>query len=207
VYTLVGDTKTRALRVQWMLEELGLPYEHIPAAPRAPEVLALNPLGRIPVLKDGQEILTDSTAIMAYLGDKHPDAGPEDGSGGLSRPAGSPERARQDAMMLRLIDEFDALLWARSRHSFLLPEELRVPAVIATLDAELGQNANRLAADLGEQPFLMGAQMSIPDILATHVFGWAYIVGTGLKLPDNLKAYLKRMRTRPAYLRALGRPG
>lgn len=206
MYTLIGNTKTRTLRVQWMLEELSLAYDHIPAAPQAPEVLALNPLGRIPVLKAGEDVLTDSMAIMAYLGDNHPDAGPDDGTGGLSHPAGSPARARQDAMVLRLIDEFDALLWTRARHLFVLPENQRVPDVIPVLDLELAQNAGKLAETLGAQPFLMGPHMSIPDILATHVFGWAFTTGVALSPPDNLKAYLKRMRTRPAYRRALGQP-
>ena len=204
VYKVIGSAKTRTLRVLWMIHELGLPFEHRPAPPRSADVTALNPLGRIPVLIHGSDILTDSVAIMAWLGDQHPDLGPDDAIGGLSHPAGSVARAQQDALALRLIDEFDALLWTKSRHRFLLPEKLRVPDVLPSLDQELCRNAARLADTLGDQPFLMGEKMTIPDLLASHLCGWAITGGVGLDPPDNLAAYLKRMRRRPAYRRAPG---
>lgn len=204
--TVVGTAKTRTLRVLWMLEELGLPYDHQPESPRSPEVTALNPLGRIPVLRDGDAVLTDSVAIMAYLGDRSPDAGGADCVGGLTHPAGTPARAHQDALTLQLIDEFDAVIWTMARHTFVLPEKLRVPEVLPTCEKELVRNAAKLAETLGERPFLMGEQMTIPDIMAGHCCGWAITAGVALAPPPNLAAYLKRLRTRPAYRRALGRP-
>ena len=59
------------MRVLWALEELGLEYIHHSAAPRSEQVRALNPLGKIPILVDGDAVLTDSTAILTYLADKH----------------------------------------------------------------------------------------------------------------------------------------
>ena len=50
MYTVIGSTKSRTLRVLWMLEELGLPYEHVSATPRSPDVVAVNPTGKVPVL-------------------------------------------------------------------------------------------------------------------------------------------------------------
>ncbi|MEM8956791.1 MAG: glutathione S-transferase family protein [Pseudomonadota bacterium] len=204
--TVIGTPKTRTLRVLWMLEELGLPYDHVAARPRSEEVTALNPLGRIPVLRDGDAVLTDSVAIMAYLGDRSPDAGGADCVGGLSHPAGTPERARQDALTLQMVDEFDALLWTMARHTFVLPEKLRVPEVLPTCEKELVRNAARLADALGDRPFLMGAQMTIPDIMAGHCCNWAVTAGVKLDPPPPLAAYLKRLRARPAYRRAIGRP-
>jgi glutathione S-transferase len=107
MYTVIGSVKTRTFRVLWLLEELGVEYAFQPAAPRSPEVLALSPLGKVPVLLDDDHVFTDSTAIMTYLADKH---------GQMTYAAGTPERAVQDGHTNFLLDEFDACLWAAARH-------------------------------------------------------------------------------------------
>ena len=71
MYTVIGGTKSRAFRVMWMLEELSQPYALNPAAPRSEEARKYNPSGKIPAIVDGDEVLTDSLAIMTYLADKH----------------------------------------------------------------------------------------------------------------------------------------
>lgn len=188
MYTLVGATKSRAFRVMWMLEELGQPYTQIAAGPRSPEALKYNPNGKIPALVDGDHVLTDSVAIMTYLGDKH---------GDLSAPAGTPERARQDAITLWLIDEFDAILWANAKHTMIFPEEARVPAISASLQAEFTRSADALADRL-EGPFLMGDQMTHADILAVHCINWS--VGAGFpRLNDKVNTWAKTLRERDAF--------
>ncbi|MGA9436501.1 MAG: glutathione S-transferase, partial [Roseobacter sp.] len=146
MYKVIGATKSRAFRVMWALEEMGEPYEHIPAAPRSDEAKTYNPSGKIPALVDGDEVLTDSMAILTYLADKH---------GKLTAPAGTPARARQDAMTFWLIDEFDAILWAAAKHSFILPEEKRGAAVKDVLKEEFSASAAQLATRL-DGPFLAG---------------------------------------------------
>ena len=86
MYKVIGTPQTRAFRVIWMLEELELPYELVPAPPRSEGVVAFNPSGKVPVLIDNGTPITDSTAIIQYLADKH---------GQLTHPAGTLERARQ----------------------------------------------------------------------------------------------------------------
>ena len=71
MYTLIGGTKTRTFRVRWLLEELEQPYTHHPAGPRSEAVTTHYPAGKIPVLLDDDTALTDSTAILTYLSDKH----------------------------------------------------------------------------------------------------------------------------------------
>ena len=132
MYTVIGATKSRAFRVMWMLEELGQDYVQRAAPPRSEEALKHNPTGKIPALVDGDDVLTDSVAIMTYLGDKH---------GMLTAPPGTPARARQDAMTFWLIDEFDAILWAAAKHSFVFPEALRMPQIKDSLKAEFGRAA------------------------------------------------------------------
>lgn len=196
MYTVVGATKSRAFRVIWMLEELGQDYTHIPAGPRSPEAMEYNPSGKIPALVDGDEVLTDSVAIMTYLGDKH---------GGLTAPAGTPARARQDAMTLWLIDEFDAILWAAAKHSFVFPQEARVPQIKPSLKAEFTRAADLLAERL-EGPFLMGDQITIPDILAVHCINWS--IGAGFpRLNDKINTWAKSLRDRDAFKAAQAKEG
>lgn len=188
MYTVIGATKSRAFRVMWLLEELGQPYIQIDAGPRSDEARKYNVLGKIPALLDGEDVLTDSVALMTYLADKH---------AGLTAPAGTPARARQDAMTLWLIDEMDAILWANAKHNFVFPEKLRVPDVIPTLEKEFARAADTLSKRL-EGPFLMGDAMTVPDILAVHCINWAI----GAKFPavdDKLGTWAQSLRDRPAF--------
>jgi glutathione S-transferase len=191
MYTVIGGIRSRTFRVIWMLEELGVPYEHNPAAPRSDDVVAHNPIGKVPVLLDEGTALTDSTAIIQYLADKH---------GQLTHPAGTIDRARQDGLTHFLLDEMDAILWTASRHSFILPEDKRVPEVKESLKWEYERSLERLEQKLGDDPFLMGDIMTVPDIIATHCGNWA--VSAKFPQPDGrVQAYFERMRARPAFER------
>ncbi|APG48610.1 glutathione S-transferase family protein [Phaeobacter porticola] len=188
MYTVIGKQLTRSFRVLWALEELGQPYELNPASPQSKEVLALNASGKVPVFKDDDHVITDSTAIITYLADKH---------GKLTAPAGTIARAKQDAMTHLLLDELDALLWTGARHSFILPEEKRVPDVKDSLKWEFSRNLARLD-QLMAGPFLMGEEFTISDIICTHCLNWAY----SAKFPiesETILDYGKRMRARPAF--------
>jgi glutathione S-transferase len=61
MYTVIGGVASRTFRVLWMLEELGARYTHRPEPPRSENVRALNASGKIPVLQDGDAVLTDLT--------------------------------------------------------------------------------------------------------------------------------------------------
>ena len=188
MYKVIGAVKSRAFRVMWMLEELGEVYDHVPAGPRSDEAKKYNVLGKIPALVDGDEVLTDSVAIMTYLGDKH---------GRLTARAGTPARARQDATTLWLIDEFDAILWAAAKHSFVFPEEARVPAIKDSLKAEFERSA-RLLSERIEGPYLMGDEMTLADILAVHCINWS--IGANFpRVDDRLGKWAAGLRDRAAF--------
>lgn len=191
MYEVIGSTTSRAFRVIWMLEELGVEYKHSPEKPRSDAVLALNPSGKVPVLRDGDDVITDSTAIITYLADKH---------GALTNPCGTVARARQDALTHQILDELDAVLWTAARHSFILPVEQRVPAVKPSLKWEFDRNVARIA-DCIKGPFLMGDRMTIADIILTHCLNWAH--GAKFTYEDvRLLSYAKAMRERDAFKRA-----
>ena len=193
-YTVIGMGKSRAFRVLWLLEELGADYTHLPVQPRSEEVTQHSKLGKIPVLLDGEATLTDSTAILTYLADKH---------GRFTAPAGTVQRARQDGWTQRILDELDALLWTAARHSFILPEAERVPAVKDSLRAEFARNLDRISAEMAG-PFVMGEEMTVPDILLTHCGGWARMA-TFPEAPEAFRAYVRRLAARPAYQAAAAR--
>ena len=163
MYKVLGIAQSRAFRVLWMLEEIGECYEHISAKPGSSEIIKFNGSGKVPALLDGKDVLTDSSAIVSYLGDKHKK---------LSFQSGSIERAYQDSMVFRIIDEVDMILWLAARHSFILPEERRVNAIKPSLKWEFERNIDRIMSEK-ESKFLMGDEFMLPDIILAHCGSWA----------------------------------
>jgi glutathione S-transferase len=195
MYTVIGTVKSRAARAIWLLEELGVAFEHIAAPPRSEGVVSVNPAGKVPVLIEDGVLITDSTAIVQYLADKH---------GQFTYPAGTLDRARQDSLTQFLLDEFDAALWMAARHSFVLPEELRQSGIKDSLKWEFERSQKTLVARMGKGPFLMGAQMTVPDIILTHCLSWAMTAQFPL-MQERLNSYANAMRARPAFQRAMAR--
>ncbi|MDO5643158.1 MAG: glutathione S-transferase family protein [Paracoccus sp. (in: a-proteobacteria)] len=195
MYQVIGSRQTRAFRVLWMLEELGEEYAHVPAAPQSQGVVAFNPSGKVPVLVDRGMPISDSTAIIQYLADRH---------GALTHPAGTRARARQDSLTQFLLDEFDAVLWTAARHTFVLPEELRISGIKDTLRWEFQRSQEILKQRVGNGPFLMGEMMTVPDIILTHCLGWAQAARFPIK-ECWLGGYWDVMRARPAHQRASSR--
>ena len=193
MYTVYGSPASRAIRVIWTLEELGEDYDLVPEPPRSDAILALNPTGKIPLLRDGELLVTDSVAIITYLADKH---------GKLTHPAGTAARARQDATMNYVVAELDAALWTYTKHSFVLPEERRVPAIKATAAFEFEQAMTYLERLRGDGPFLAGEMFTIADIVLSHCAGW----GLSRKFPlpgGEFGDYLKSLRKRPAMMKVM----
>ena len=194
MYRVYGYAATRAFRVLWALEEIGAPYEHIPSQPHAPDIRERNPSGKVPVVDVDGTILTDSSAIMTYIADKH---------GALTYPAGTLERAQQDSVTQTVLDELDALLWTAARHSFILPEKMRVPEIKAPLKKEVARNLERIAQSV-VGPFVTGDMMTIADIVFVHCCDWAQAAKFDPS-PSALDSYLSAMRARPAYKAARGK--
>ena len=191
MYKLIGSVKSRAFRVLWLLEELGVPYKHLNIGPHSEEVLRYNPSGKVPVLLDGDAVISDSTAIMTYLADKHC---------GLTAKAGTLERAKQDAMLHQILDEIDAVLWVACRRSLGLSNMKDAEVIRKAFEREYKVNIVSIMNKI-KGPYLMGERITIPDLVLTHCGGWAFVA----KFPtDNadFKEYLKSMRGRPTYKKA-----
>ena len=202
--TLYGSPNTRATRIAWMLEELGQDYDYKvielgKVQSDHPEYLDVNPAAKVPAIRDGDFTLTESAAIINYLGDKFPDQN-------LVPPHGSDLRARHDQWSFFAISELEQPLWNMVKHRFALPKERRVREILSTANWEYQKVLGLLADGLGENEYILGEHFYGVDILLGHCLRW----GVAFKQPleqANLQAYLERLSLRPALGRAQTREG
>src|SRR5260221_11506107 len=125
--TLYGFPPTRSVRVLWTLRELDVELGPINLAStkgehRRPEFLAVNPAGKLPVLVDGDFILTESVAIVLYLAEKYPEKG--------LLPDGLRARAEVNRWLLFTATELEQPLWRIARPTSQYPPEKRLAAEI-----------------------------------------------------------------------------
>ena len=192
--TLIGSAKTRAFRVLWMLEELGLEYDIVDVMPHSEEITAVNPSGKVPALRIGDDVVIDSVAICQFLADRH---------GQFSYAAGSIERAQQDSWTQFATDDVESVLWTTAKHMFVLPEELRVPDAMKACRYDFDRAMKFMAQRLGERQYVMGDEFTVLDVILTHCANWAEN-GFNWDLPgDTVGEYFSRLRERPAYRRAI----
>jgi glutathione S-transferase len=123
---IYGVARTRAFRALWIAEELKLAYEHVPVeigddGARKPEFLAINPNGRLPVIIDGNFVLSESLAITLYLAKKY--------SHGKLHPAAIEEEARVGQWSFWAVAEVDRGVNIWSLHAVRLPPEERNAAL------------------------------------------------------------------------------
>lgn len=198
--TVYGYPKTRTNRVTWMLEELGVEYQYklidlMKGEGRSEPYLAINPSGKVPSLSDNGLILTESAAMLTYLGDKY-------GTPPLMPTPGSPERAMHDQWLCFAIAELEQPLWTVGKHKFALPKERRVPEIFETAVWEFQKALGLLSKGLGDSEYILGNDFSAADILIGHTLFW----GLSFKQPieqENLSAYINRLKNRPARLSSI----
>jgi glutathione S-transferase len=187
----------RGVRVFWLCEEMGLPYQveampyPVPASYRA-----LHPLATVPFLEDeGGVAMSESVAMLLYLAQRY---GPTP-----LLPTEDPARL---ARVLQMAVFAEATLGARMNAlmeaHFGAPEADKrnwsVRGLEARVDTALAYVADMLKA---EGPYLAGAEFSLADIAVVTIFGiWRGALGKAL--PDRLAAYQERIKERPAYQRA-----
>ena len=198
--TLYHCDGARSFRPLWMLEEMGLPYElkMLPFPPRvfAKEYLALNPLGTIPLMIDGEARMTESSGICHYLGIKY-------GPTPLMVDAADPDYGA----FLNWMYFSDATLTFPQtlvlRYSQLEPEERRNPQV-ATDYAKwfLGRlRAVEAAAAKGET--LCAGRFTAADIVIGFALRLAESTGLAKDFGPNVAAYWARLQEREGYRRAV----
>lgn len=192
--TLFHAAPSRSSIIRWMLEEIGEPYDikllSLQAGDgRTPDFLALNPMGKVPVLKHGDVVVSEAAAIATYLADAFPKAG-------LNVPVGDPRRG---AYLKWLFFGPSCLEPAILERSF--PRTAPAPrtaAGFADADTVFDVLANAAGA---AKPYLLGAQFTAADIIIGSGLRW----GTMFKLvPEKpeFASYVATLAARPALQRA-----
>jgi glutathione S-transferase len=188
---LYGTPPTRAIRVQWLLNELGVDCEVIglnPLAP-APELLALNPAGKLPVLVDGGVVLTESAAIPLYLAEKYPEKG--------FIPKDLADRAQMYRWIFFLVTEIEQPLWRIALNTTIYPEADRVPSDIKNATRDCKKMVAVFEQHMTGREFVAGHRLSVADFIAAYTLDWANEAGM-LDDAPSLRTYLTTMYARPA---------
>ncbi len=192
--TVWGGATSRTMRAHWALHELGVDYQpkligSRTGATQMPEFRALNAKEKIPVLVDDDFVLTESAAIVTYLGDKY---------GGLTPPHGSRERARYNEWTSYILMELDAhTLYVMRRHRDLANLYGEAPAAIEAAIAGFQKQVAVAEGALATRDVLIGEQFSAVDLLLTSCLDWAVLYQ--VDIPKRLDAYRRHHHQRPAY--------
>lgn len=184
---------SRGRIVRWMLEEVGRPYrtEVIPygAAMKVPAYLAVNPMGKVPALRHGDAVVTETAAICAYLADAFPEAG-------LAPPPGDRLRGPYYRWMFFAAGPLEAAVINQSL-GFVVPEEREGRVGYGNLGAVLSTLEGLLAAG----DYALGERFSAVDVYLGSQIGWGMMFGS-IEARPAFEAYWERIRSRPAGLRA-----
>ena len=190
---LYGAPPTSALRVIWLLNELGLEYEMLPVdilqgETRHKDFRTLNPAAKVPVLVDGSLVLTESAAIQLYLADKNPQSG--------FIPEAVEDRAQMYRWIFFLVTEIEQPLWRIARHMVLYPEKKRLPQDIDLARQECRDMVAVLEQHMEKRDFMVADRLSVADFNAAYTLDWANEEKMLDRTP-RLREYLKSMYARP----------
>ncbi len=193
-------TKSRSVRVLWMLEELELSYEleTLPFDPKAlkgADYLEINPFGKVPVLVDGAVTMSESVAIVQYLLDRYAD-------GRLEPDRDSPEYGTflqwlhfGEATMMGPVSEL-------ASHTVFLPAEDRNPAIAKRARGTLNHYASILDEELEGQSYLVDEEFTAADIVVGYTLYATELFNMWPEGHGNLDSYLARLKERPAFQKA-----
>ena len=208
---------SRSQRVLWLLEELGLQYEvrryeRDPATMLAPpELRAVHPLGKSPVIADGDKVLAESGAILEYLVEAH-------GHVQLVPPPGTPERLRyrywmhyaegsaMPPLLLKLV--FDRI--GKARMPFFARPVARAIAAKARdsfIQPQIDLHLDFMEGELERSRWFAGDAFTAADVQMSFPLEAAAARGGLGVLRPRLMEFLARIHARPAYQRALTRGG
>jgi glutathione S-transferase len=197
--TLHFAPNSRAVRSLWLLEELGLPYElnrmdFHPKDLKSDDHKARHPLGRIPVLEDGDVMIYESGAIADYILERHK-------NGGLKPAADAPNFPDYlqwfhycEGMVMPPINTIVV-------HTILLPEERRDGTVLGQAQRLLARSLQPVEEALQGKDYLAG-EFSAADTMLGHSIMMAERMGIVTDEHPNLKAYAARLKARPALQKA-----
>ena len=189
---LYWSPRSRSFTALWLMEETGQPYERVltdisTGAQRKPEYLAINPMGKVPALRDGEVALAEAAAICAYVAERYPEAK-------LTPPPGDRLRAK-------------FLYWLFFAPGCIEPAMVQLATKIEmnTVAAGWG-DASRvfdvLDAALAKGPWILGENFSAADVAIGSALNFSVRLFKMVPSRPSFEAYISRCIARPAFQRA-----
>jgi len=189
---LYWSPRSRSFTALWLLEETGEPYERVltdisTGAQKTPEYLAINPMGKVPALKDGDATLAEAAAICAYVAERCPNAK-------LAPALGDPLRAKY-------------LYWLFFSPGCVEPAMVQLSNKLEINPVAAGWgDAQRvfdvLDAALSKGPWLLGDTFSAADVMIGSGLNFAVRLFKMVPARPSFDAYIARCMARPAFQRA-----
>jgi len=191
--TLYHAAPSRSSIAHWMLEEIGEPYDiHLLSTKRgdnrAPDYLAVNPMGKVPALRHGDVVITEAAAICSYLADEFPRAG-------LNVPVGDPRRG---VYLKWLFFGPSCLEPAMMDRAF--PRKDEAPRAALGF-GDFATATEVVAKAVAAGPYLMGTQFTAADVVIGSGLRWGMLFKLLPERPE-FTAYAARLAERPALRRA-----
>jgi glutathione S-transferase len=190
---LYTNPQSRGRIVHWMLEELDVPYRTVwlpfGQTMKGPDYLAVNPMGKVPALRDGDAVVTEAAAICAYLAERHPEKK-------LMPPPGDPARASYFRWLFFAAGPLEMAVTARAL-DWRVPEGRSGMVGFGSYE----DTANALESALASGPYLCGERFTAADVYVGSSVGWGLRSGALEKRPA-FEAYTARLAARPAAQRA-----
>jgi len=184
--------RSRSFTALWLMEETGQPYERVltditSGAQKTPEYLAINPMGKVPALADGDATLAEAAAICAYVAERYPQAR-------LAPPLGDIRRAKY-------------LYWLFFSPGCIEPAIVQLATKIEMNPVAAGWGeAQRvfdvLDAAVSKGPWLLGDSFSAADVMIGSGLHYAIRLFKMVPARPSFDAYLDRCSARPAFQRA-----
>ncbi len=182
---LYGGARSRASIVQWYLEELGVPYEFVlldmqAGVHRQPEFLAINPMGKVPAIVDGDFVLWESGAILFYLAQKYG-----------KMPPSLEEQAKINQWIIFANATLGSGIFVEASR------ERETPKLLTPL--------NQI---LEKQPFLLADELSVVDVAVGSILAYIpMMLKLDLSEYPAVVDYIKRISERPGYQKAIAGRG
>ena len=189
---LYGHPLSRAGRCVWMLEETGVPFEHVPThfagEAQTPEFRRINPNGRVPALDDGGLIVWESMAINLHLADRY---------GNDLAPRDTAERAHVVQWSFWGVTEIEPGLIDAFLHRAMLPAAQRKPEVADAGEAKLARPLGVLDGELGRRTWLVDDRFTVADLNVASILVIAGPAQVDLGRWPNVQRWFAACLARP----------
>jgi glutathione S-transferase len=184
--------RTRSFTALWLMEETGHPYERVltditTGAQKAPEYLAINPMGKVPALSDGDATLAEAAAICAYVAERYPEAQ-------LAPPLGDIRRAKY-------------LYWLFFSPGCIEPAIVQLATKLEMNPIAAGWGDSQRVIDvldvaLQKGPWILGEPFSAADVVIGSGLNFAVRLFKIIPSRPSFDAYIERCMARPSFQRA-----